>query len=324
MPTALITGISGQDGAYLSRFLLNKNYKIIGLTREIKPFFRLKYLGIEDDISIKKCNLLNLKQVTNIVDRYCPDEIYNLAAQSSVSQSFNNPSETITFNINSVVNILESIKQIEKSIKFYQASSSEMYGNVESLPINEKTPMHPLSPYAISKVAAHWITINYRESFDLFTCCGILFNHESYLRGENYFLKKVIRESLEIKNKKRKYLKVGNIDIRRDFGYSPKYVEAMWLMLQNNFPEDYIVCSGKSVLLRDIVYYILDKLNIDRKRVVIDRSLFRPRDISDIYGNAQKAKDILNWNYSIDFYEVLDMLIEEEEKNFVINSQIRV
>jgi GDPmannose 4,6-dehydratase len=321
MPIALITGISGQDGAYLSQFLLNKHYKIIGLTREIKPFYRLKYLGIQDNILIERCNLLNLKEVIKIVDTHNPDEIYNLAAQSSVAQSFNNPSETITFNINSVMNILESIKLIDKSIKFYQASSSEMYGDVKSLPINDNTPLNPLSPYAISKATAHWITINYRASYGLFACCGILFNHESYLRDENYFIKKIIRESLQIKNNKSEYLKVGNINVKRDFGYSPKYVEAMWLMMQHNMPDDYIICSGKSVLLRDIIYYIFDKLDIDRERLIIDQSLFRTRDISDIYGDPNKAKYKLNWDYSIDFYEVLDILLEEEERNLVIDKQ---
>jgi GDPmannose 4,6-dehydratase len=316
MPVALITGISGQDGAYLSKFLLQKNYQVIGLVRDTgSSLFRLEYLGIKDDVVIEKCDLLNLSAVKKVIETRQPDEIYNLAAQSSVANSFKSPHETLNFNINSVLNILESIKKQDPSIKFYQASSSEMYGRVKNLPITEDTVMHPLSPYAISKAAAHWISVNYRESYDLFACCGILFNHESYLRGENFFTKKVIREALEIKNKKRDVLKVGNIDIKRDFGYSPRYVEAMWLMLQQVKPDDYIICAGQSLYLKDIIGHIFWKLNIDPEKISIDRSLFRPNEIADIYGDNSKARIKLGWDYSSDFYEILDTLIEEEERN---------
>jgi GDPmannose 4,6-dehydratase len=315
MPVALITGISGQDGAYLSQFLLQKNYRVIGLVRNTgSSLFRLEYLGIRDEVVIDTCDLLNLPAVKEVIDTHQPDEIYNLAAQSSVAASFQFPHGTLHFNINSVLNILESIKELDSSIKFYQASSSEMYGRVKNLPITEDTVMHPLSPYAISKSAAHWISVNYRESYGLFACCGILFNHESYLRGENYFTKKVIGEALEIKKKKRDVLKVGNIDIKRDFGYSPRYVEAMWLMMQQAEPDDYIICSGRSLSLRDIIGYIFRKLDIDPAVMVIDQSLFRPNEIADIYGNNSKAKMKLGWDYSCDFFDVLDTLIEEEER----------
>jgi GDPmannose 4,6-dehydratase len=252
----------------------------------------------------------------DILKEHQPDEIYNLAAQSSVAQSFENPSETINFNINSVLNILESIKIIDKSIRFYQASSSEMYGKVNSLPITEETPMHPLSPYAVSKSAAHWITINFRESYNLFACCGIMFNHESFLRGEQYFIKKIIRQSLEMKHSRRDSINVGNIDVRRDFGYSPRYVEAMWRMLQQDTPDDYIICSGKSISLREIIIYVFDKLGISLDNLVIDRSLYRPNDILNIYGDNSKAREKLRWDYSVDFIDILDILIEEEERNY--------
>jgi GDPmannose 4,6-dehydratase len=316
MLKALITGVSGQDGGYLSQFLLKKNYKVIGLIREQQSsLYRLKYLGIDNKITIQSTNINDFNEVYRVIEDYRPDEIYNLAAQSSVAQSFKNPFETLNFNINSVLNILESIKMIDKKIKFYQASSSEMFGRVDRLPVSEKTPMYPLSPYAISKATAHWITINYRESFDLFTCCGILFNHESYLRGDDYFIKKVIREAFAIKNNKKNELIVGNIDIKRDFGYSPHYIEAMWLMLQQNSPDDYIICSGRSYSLRDIIYYIFDKIGVDKDKITIDKSLFRPTEIRDIFGDPTKARKKLGWSYSYDFFKILDILIEEEKKN---------
>jgi GDPmannose 4,6-dehydratase len=316
MKTALITGITGQDGSYLSKFLLDKNYSVIGLIRgEKSSLFRLKYLGIDTKIKFEPCNLLDIHQVGSVLRKYKPDEVYNLAAQSSVAESFKNPFETLNFNINSVLNFLESIKKFDPSIKFYQASSSEMYGQVKHLPITENTVMHPLSPYAISKSAAHCISGNYRETSNLFVCCGILFNHESYLRGENYFIKKVIREALEIKKNTRKSLKVGNIDIKRDFGYSPYYIQAIWLMMQQPVPDDYIVCSGRSVLLRDIIGHIFKRLDIGTKKIVVDRTLFRPNEIVDIYGDNSKAKNKLGWDYRYDFFEILDRIIDEEERN---------
>jgi GDPmannose 4,6-dehydratase len=288
---------------------------IVLIRGEKSSLFRLKYLGIDTKIKFEPCNLLDIHQVGSVLRKYKPDEVYNLAAQSSVAESFKNPFETLNFNINSVLNFLESIKKFDPSIKFYQASSSEMYGQVKHLPITEDTVMHPLSPYAISKSAAHWISGNYRETSNLFVCCGILFNHESYLRGENYFIKKVIREALEIKKNTRKSLKVGNIDIKRDFGYSPYYIQAIWLMMQQPVPDDYIVCSGRSVLLRDIIGHIFKRLDIGTQKIVVDSTLFRPNEIVDIYGDNSKAKNKLGWDYRYDFFEILDRIIDEEERN---------
>ena len=316
--TAVITGITGQDGAYLSRLLIQKNYRVVGLIRSFygSNLFRLKYLGLDNKVELLECDLQDLSQVIKIISSVNPDEIYNLAAQSSVSLSFQQPIGTIQFNINSVLNILEAIRLIKPSIKFYQASSSEMYGKIDSLPINEETKFHPLSPYAISKVTAHYTTINYRESYNLFTSCGILFNHESYLRGENFFIKKLIRGAIEIINNKKDFLEFGNLAIKRDFGFSEKYVEAMWLMLQHEKPDDFMVCSGKSIFLYDIVYYVFDKLKISREKIIINKSFFRPTEIEDIFGSNQKAKELLQWDYDLDFMNVLDLLIEEEQKNY--------
>ena len=315
--TAIITGITGQDGAYLSQLLLEKKYKVVGLLRKDgeESLAGLEYLDLLDKITLKKCNLLSLREIESVFKKFKPNEVCNLAAQSSVGLSFEKPLETINFNIISVLNLLEAIKKTNKKIKFYQASSSDMFGNIDRLPVTEKSIIHPASPYAISKASGHWIAVNYRESYGIFACCGILFNHESYLRTPNFFVKKIIRESLKIKKGAKKELRVGNIDLRRDFGYAPDYVKAMWLMLQQNTPKDYLVCSGKSVSLREIIYYVFKKLGIDKNKIVIDKSFFRPNDIKNIYGDNKKAKTELKWQYDKTFFDVLDILISEESKN---------
>jgi GDPmannose 4,6-dehydratase len=319
MKTALITGISGQDGAYLSELLVNKNYKVVGLVRSYsQPVIKnLEYLGVSERVTLEGCDLNDITQIIKLLNRYQPDEIYNLAAQSSVSLSFSQPIGTIQFNVLSVLNLLEAIKMVDgvNRIRFYQASSSEMFGKVLQLPITENTALHPLSPYAISKATAHWLTINYRESYGLYTSCGILFNHESYLRTENFFIKKVIREALRIKHGLQTKLLVGNIDIKRDFGYAKKYAEAMWLMLQQERPDDYLVCSGKSVSLRNIIEHVFNRLQLSPEKIIVDKSLYRPTEIEDIYGDNAKAKSKLDWEYEYDFFQVLDILLEEEERN---------
>jgi GDPmannose 4,6-dehydratase len=316
LKTAIITGITGQDGAYLAKLLLSHNYKVVGLVRKICDNYKgLDYLNIRDDIEILECNLLNIEAVSTIIKTYNPDEIYNLAAQSSVYQSYKNPIDTFQFNTISVFNIIESIKNNNSKIKLYQASSSEMFGKVSELPITEKSLIHPVSPYAISKVAAHYTCVNYRESYNMFISCGILFNHESYLRIEDFFIKKVIRESIEISLNKRALLEIGNIDIKRDFGYAPDYVQAMYLMMQQEKASDFLICSGKSISLREIIYYVFEKLNIDKSKCVINEKFYRPADIQDIYGNNEKVKTELGWQYDYDFYQVLDLLIAEEILN---------
>lgn len=314
MKTAMITGVTGQDGAYLSKFLLDKGYTVIGLTRNRNSanWTGLTYLGINDKIIIDDCDLLDGAAIIRIVEKYKPNEIYNLAAQSSVGLSFEQPTSTILFNINSVLNLLEAIRLVDQSIHFYQASSSEMFGKVTSLPITLSSPMHPLSPYAISKATGYWSVINFREAFGLFACNGILFNHESPLRTKNFFVKKVIADSVKIKLGLQEKLRVGNIDVKRDFGYAEKYVEAMWLLLQQSTPTDVIICSGKSISLRDIISYIFSKLEIDMSCLVIDKSLFRPVEIEDTYGSNSKAKEVLGWSYEQNFNSVLDIMIDEE------------
>jgi GDPmannose 4,6-dehydratase len=315
--TVLISGITGQDGAYLSKHLLSLNYRVIGLVRSYHSsnVKGLGYLNILDQVMLLECDLMDISQIIHIMKQYQPDEIYNLAAQSSVSLSFKQPIGTFQFNTISVYNFLEAIRIVNQKIKFYQASSSEMYGNVNELPITENSIFHPTSPYAISKAAGHWACVNYRESYKMFVCCGILFNHESYLRNETFFMKKIIRDAIKISIGEKEFLEVGNIDIKRDFGYAPIYVEAMYLMMQQNKPDSYLICSGSSVSLRSIIMYLFKKLNINENRLIIDKSLYRPADILDIYGNANKAKVELGWEFNLSIEELIDKLINEEIKN---------
>lgn len=314
---AIISGITGQDGAYLSRLLLQKGYTVIGLTRSYTNLSirGLQYLGIGNNIVIEECDLLDFSVLLKVLSKHNPDEFYNLGAQSSVGLSFEQPIGTINYNTISVLNVLESIRMLKLDTRFYQASSSEMFGKVNKLPINEETPLHPLSPYAISKATAYWTCINYRESYGLYAANGILFNHESYLRSPNFFVKKVIKSALQINVGELDQLAVGNLEIKRDFGYAPAYVEAMYLSLQQTQPGDYFICSGASVYLREIVEYVFDRLNIPTSKIVIDPAFYRPVEIMDLYGDNRTAKAELGWNYSLSFFEVLDLLIEEEKNN---------
>jgi GDPmannose 4,6-dehydratase len=256
--TAIITGITGQDGAYLAEYLLQKGYNVVGLTRSYTSagLSKLTKLGIENMVEVQECDLMDYSSIIRILQKFNPDEFYNLAAQSSVAASFNQPIGTIHFNSISVLNILEAIRSSNAAIRFYQASSSEMFGNITDLPIREESVLNPVSPYAISKATAHWIVRNYRDAYGIFACSGILFNHESALRDDTFFVKKVIVAALKIKSGKMDMLKLGNIMIRRDFGSSKEYVKVMHAMLQHDRPDDYIVSSGKSVLLKDIVDFV--------------------------------------------------------------------
>ncbi len=320
MKTALITGITGQDGAYLSKLLLEKGYRIIGLVRNINSFrsYGLAYLNILEDIEFEECNLQDFVSVVSLIKRIRPDEIYNLAAQSSVGASFKEPISTIQVNSQSLLLILESVRLLELPVKIYQASSSEMFGSVNKLPIDENSVMRPASPYAISKSTAFFASVFYRESYNIFISNGILFNHESFLRGNNFFIKKVINSSLKIKYGQLTELKLGNLSVKRDFGYAPEYVKAMHKMLQLDQADDFVICSGESILLRDIVYYVFDALAIEKSRIVEDKTLIRPNEIQDIWGDNTKAINKLGWNYNMSFFDVLDRLIEEEIQNFGI------
>ncbi len=318
MKTALITGITGQDGSYLAKFLLDKGYRVIGTVRSYRcaDTTNFDYLGITDEIIIDELDLQDMTNVMRILQKYKPDELYNLAAQSSVGLSFNQPIGTFSFNTTSVNNLLEAIRLFNTDLKLYQASSSEMFGYVKNLPMTLDTPMQPTSPYAVSKLASHYMVAIYRDAYSLFICSGILFNHESMLRSDNFFIKKIIKESLNIKYGFQRKLTVGNLNVKRDFGYAPKYIEAMWLMLQQKVPNDFIICSGRSILLQDIVDYIFKKLELSKDLIVVDKNLFRPNEVYEIYGDNSKAKEILGWNYDYSFFDILDILLKEEEKTY--------
>jgi len=318
MKKAIITGITGQDGAYLAKKLLNEGFEVIGFVSNnsmSNDRFNLRYLGIIDEIRYCGVDLTNKDDVMAIVEKERPHQIYNLAAQSSVAKSFSNPGETLAFNFNSVINILESVLAVDKTIRFYQASSSEMFGKVKNLPVKIEHPLNPISPYAVSKVAAHHTVKSYRTAYGLYAVSGVLFNHESYLRSPNFFCKKIIRQGIEIANGKRDVLELGNIEVKRDFGYGPDYVDAMYKMLQQIEPRDYIISSGESISLKEIVYQVFDLLGISHDKIVINPELYRPEEIEDIYGDNTLAKRLLGWNYNKDFFSVLRLLIDEELKN---------
>jgi GDPmannose 4,6-dehydratase len=317
MKKAIITGVKGQDGALLSKLLLSKGYTIYGCDLPGANERNLRYLDIDKSVQYIDMDLLDLSNVIRMIERYEPDEIYNLAAQSSVGLSFDQPIGTIELNIISVANLLEAIKILKVKTKFYQASSSEMFGNVrrENLPIKEDHAFHPASPYGISKAASHWLTVNYRESYNIFAVSGILFNHESALRGRQFVTKKIMNTAVRISMGLADELFLGNMNIYRDWGYAPYYVEAMWLMLQQNDPSDYIICSGEAHSLQEYAEGVFSLLNIDfEKYVKIDKNLYRPMDMDIIYGNSDKAKDKLKWHYNMIFTELINNLVVEERR----------
>ncbi|MEX1239401.1 MAG: GDP-mannose 4,6-dehydratase [Cyclobacteriaceae bacterium] len=319
MAIAIISGISGQDGALLAAFLLNKKYQVIGLVPADRDsdLFRLDYLQVRDKVEIRSIDLLNPVELQNLLEEIKPQEFYNLAAISSVGVSFQIPRLTFDFNTRSVMNLLEAIRQVSPQTRFYHASSSEMFGNVgkDRLPIKESFLFHPVSPYGISKASAHWLTVNYREAYQLRACCGILFNHESALRPHNFVIKKIVRTAVEIAQGAEKTLTLGNIAISRDWGYAPLYVEAMWLMLQQEEMDDYLICSGIPLRLEDFVRKVFDLLGIDNGHYIrIDRSLLRNLDLEIIYGDNSKAKSSLGWSYDLDPDDLVGLLVRDEQE----------
>ncbi|MGA1794637.1 MAG: GDP-mannose 4,6-dehydratase [bacterium] len=315
MKNALITGITGQDGAYLSRLLLEKGYQVYGISRDSSALntANLSFLGIEDRVTIHTANMLDLSNVIRLLDIIRPDEIYHLAAQSSVATSFEQPIWTVDFNIMATLNLLEAVRLLQLDTRFYHASSSEMYGRVGQLPVNEQTAFHPVSPYAVSKAAGHWLTVNYREAYGLYCCCGILFNHESILRPPHFVTKKIIAAAVRIKRGAGSKLRLGNVEIRRDWGYAPEYVKAMWLMLRQDAPGEFIIATGESHTLWEFVDCAFRHLGLDPgEHVITDPALYRPADIQDICGDPSKAKEGLGWEYAMSFEGLIAALVDEE------------
>ena len=320
---ALITGITGQDGSYLAKFLLDKGYEVAGLTREMRNgigYANLHWHGIENEIDLREGSVADLSTLIRIIDDVNPDEVYNLASYSSVGSSWKQPLLTGQITGLGAVNMLEAIRISKKSIRFYQASSSEMFGLVRQPVQSEETPFHPRSPYGAAKLYAHAMTVNYRESFGIYACSGILFNHESPLRGLEFVTRKVTDAVAKIKLGKKKELRLGNIDAQRDWGHARDYVEAMWLMLQKDVPDDYVIATGRATSVREMCEIAFSRVGLRADDfIVIDKDLFRPADIDVMIGEPLKAKEKLNWEASISIDQLIHEMVEADLRRLASN-----
>ena len=336
---ALIFGITGQDGSYLAELLIKKNYIVHGVKRRSSSINTSRVDHIYQDPQIKSRNfflhygdITDSTSVSKIIETIRPDEIYNLAAQSHVAVSFEVPEYTANADALGTLRILEAIKfhKLEKKTKFYQAGTSEMYGKVQETPQNEKTNFYPLSPYGVAKLYAHWITKNYREAYNIFGCNGILFNHESPRRGETFVTKKIIRALVKIKMGKQKKLFLGNLDSKRDWGHARDYVIAMWKILQQKKPDDFVIATGKQLSIRQFINLVAKKLNFNiiwrgkginekgfdlntkKNIIMIDKSYIRPLDVNTLLGNAAKARKQLSWKPKTNIHQLIEEMISEE------------
>ncbi len=313
MPRALITGITGQDGSYLAELLLDKGYEVWGVVRRAstESYERIEHL--RDRLHFAQADLLDQPSLTAALQQAEPDEVYNLAAQSFVPTSWTQPVLTAEFTAVGVTRLLEAIRQVNPAIRFYQASSSEMFGRVLETPQGENTPFYPRSPYGVAKVYGHYITVNYRESYDLFACSGILFNHESPRRGLEFVTRKVTNGVARIKMGLDEHLTLGNLDARRDWGFAGDYVDAMWRMLQQDEPEDYVVATGETNTVERLVQLAFDHAGLDRdQHVRTDPSLIRPAEVDLLVGDPAKAKERLGWEPTVDFEGLVRMMVDAD------------
>ena len=313
MKRALITGITGQDGSYLAELLLGKGYEVFGLSRRLSSsnYWRIEHLL--DRVTLIPGDLLDQLSLIRALERAQPDELYNLAAMSFVPASWDQPMLTGEFNSQGVTRVLEAVRVVNPKIRLYQASSSEMYGKVREVPQTEMTPFYPRSPYGVSKVFAHYITVNYRESYDLFAVSGILFNHESPRRGLEFVTRKVTDGVARIKAGKSTTLALGNLDAKRDWGFAGDYVRAMWLMLQQDSADDYVIATGESHSVRDLVEIAFAHAGLDwQKHVVLDPKFLRPAEVDHLIGDAAKAKRKLGWEPSVDFAGLVRMMVDAD------------
>src|SRR5690348_5024829 len=317
MTTALITGITGQDGSYLAEFLLEKAYKVVGIVRRSSttPYERISHLV--DRIELVSADLLDQTSLTDVVTGYQPDEIYNLAAQSFVQTSWTQPVLTGEFTALGVTRMLEAMKKAAPNARFYQASSSEMFGKVHESPQRESTPFYPRSPYGVAKVYGHWITVNYRESFALYAVSGILFNHESPRRGLEFVTRKVTDGVARIKLGLSREIRLGNLEARRDWGFAGDYVRAMWLMLQQDTPDDYVVGTGRTWSVRQLCEIAFHCVGLDyRDYVVQDERFFRPAEVDLLVADASKARRILGWEPDVTFEQLIQMMVEADLRRY--------
>lgn len=343
MKTAFITGITGQDGAYLTKLLLNKNYKVFGTYRRTSSvnFWRLDELGVKDhpNLELVEYDLTDLGTTISLISKTQPDEIYNLAAQSFVGVSFEQPSTTAQITGVGALHLLESIRLINKKIKFYQASTSEMFGKVQAVPQMEDTPFYPRSPYGVAKLYAHWMTINYRESYDIFASSGILFNHESPLRGKEFVTRKITDSIAKIKLGNLEILELGNLDAKRDWGYAEEYVEGMWRMLQAKQPDTYVLATNRTETVRDFVEMAAkaagiklqfrgtgeDEIGVDissgKTIVKVNPKFYRPAEVDLLIGNPEKAKRELGWAPKTTLEQLCSMMVQADiQRNQLGNS----
>jgi GDPmannose 4,6-dehydratase len=310
---ALITGVTGQDGSYLAEFLLDQGYQVIGMVRRSSTVNFGRIEQIQDRITLAHGDLLDQTSLIDIMRQNQPDEIYNLAAQSFVPVSWQQPVLTGEFTALGVTRMLEAMRSTMPEARFYQASSSEMFGKVREVPQSEKTPFHPRSPYGVAKVYGHWITVNYRESYDLFACSGILFNHESPRRGLEFVTRKVTHGAAQIKLGLAHDLHLGNLDARRDWGYAGDYVKAMWLMLQQDHPDDYVVGTGRTHSVRELCQVAFDHLELDWKQyVVADPQFYRPAEVDLLVSDPAKARSELGWEPAVSFEELIRMMVDAD------------
>ena len=312
-PVALITGITGQDGSYLAEFLLAKGYKVVGMVRRTSVFHHHRIEHLLDQVVLEQADLLDQTSLHSIIRNHRPSEIYNLAAQSFIPASFEAPVLTGETTALGVTRMLEAVREVDPAIRFYQASSSEMFGKVREVPQTEQTPFHPRSPYGAAKVYGHWITVNYREAYDLFACSGILFNHESPRRGMEFVTRKISYNVACIKQGLQQELALGNLDTSRDWGYAPDYVRAMWLMLQQDEPDDYVVATGETHLIREFAKAAFDVVDLDwRNHVVQDERFMREADVDLLVGDAAKAGRKLGWEPALDFAGLVATMVEAD------------
>jgi len=310
---ALITGITGQDGSYLAEFLLEKGYEVSGVVRRSSTENLGRIEHLIDQVQLIQADLLDQLSLVRALQKAEPEEVYNLAAQSFVPTSWDQPMLTGDFTGLGVTRLLESIRLVDPSIRFYQASSSEMFGKVQETPQRETTPFYPRSPYGVAKVYGHWITVNYRESYDLFAASGILFNHESPRRGREFVTRKVTDGVARIKLGLQKKLSLGNMDAHRDWGYAPDYVRAMWLMLQEDEPSDFVVSTGVAHTVRDLVVTAFQHAGLDwEEHVELDKNLLRPAEVEHLIGDAGKAREQLGWEPSVTFEDMIQIMVDAD------------
>ncbi|MCE7859887.1 MAG: GDP-mannose 4,6-dehydratase [Chloroflexi bacterium CFX2] len=313
MPTALITGITGQDGSYLAELLLSKGYKVVGMVRRSSTVSFERIEHILDDVTVLQGDLQDQGSLLSMLEEYKPTEVYNLAAQSFVPTSWNQPALTGDVTALGVTRMLEAIRFVNPKIRFYQASSSEMFGKVLKVPQKESTPFYPRSPYGVAKVYGHWITVNYRESFDIFATSGILFNHESPRRGLEFVTRKISDGVARIKLGKAKELRLGNLDARRDWGFAGDYVQAMWLMLQQDMPDNYVIGMGETHSVKEFCEVAFSHVGLDYKDyVVVDEKFYRPAEVDLLISDPSLARNKLQWEPAVTFRELVTMMVDSD------------